>query len=113
MQTAGDATAKDILQKKCKSAGGVDDITEEQSECKEEGDFAFLGEVYKQDTDGWNELIVLNGENTVFKLDTGAAVTAIPSSSFSTEKYGVLHPPGKVLFGPGNQRLDVKGQFKG
>lgn len=69
--------------------------------------------MYKQETDGWNELIVLNGEHTVFKLDTGAAVTAIPSRSFSTEKYRVLQPPGKVLFGPGNQRLDVKGRFKG
>lgn len=99
--------------KKCKSTIGVHYITEGQSETGHGEDFAFLGEVYNQGTDGWNEPIVLNGENTVFKLDTGAAVTAIPSSNFSTKKYGALKPPGKVLFGPGNQRLDVKGWFKG
>lgn len=93
--------------------GGVHNITEWQSESYEDGDFAFLGEVYKQGTDRWNELIVLNGENIVFKLDTRAAVTAIPSSSFPTGKCGVLQPPGKVLFRPGNQSLDVKGRFKG
>ncbi len=99
--------------KKCKSSGGVNDITKRQMETKEERDFVFLGEMYPQENDGWNESIKLNGVSTVFKLDTGAAVTAIPSSSFSTQKHGALHPTGKVLFGPGNHKLDVKGQFKG
>ncbi len=61
--------------------------------------------MYPQENEGWNYLIRLNG----FKLDTGAAVTAIPSSSFSTWKHGALQPTGKVLFGPGNHKLDVKG----
>ncbi len=82
-------------------------------ETKEESDLVFLGEIYPQEDDGWNESIELNGVNTVFKLDMGAAVTAIPSSSFFTQKHGALHPTGKVLFGPGNHKLDVKGQFKG
>ncbi len=67
--------------KKCKSSGGVNDITKRQMETKEERDFVFLGEMYPQENDGWNESIKLNGVSTVFKLDTGAAVTAIPSSS--------------------------------
>ncbi len=99
--------------KKCKSSGGVNDITERQMETKEERDFVFLGKMYPQENDGWIESIKLNGVSTVFKLDTGAAVTAIPSSSFSTQKHGALYPTGKVLFGPGNHKLDVKGQFKG
>ncbi|KAL0174321.1 hypothetical protein M9458_030289 [Cirrhinus mrigala] len=99
--------------KKFKSTRGVNDITERQVETKEEDDFAFLREVYPQENDGWNELIRLNGVNTVFKLDTGAAVTAIPSCSFTIQQHGVLHATGKVLFGPGNHKLDVKGRFKG
>lgn len=61
----------------------------------------------------WNELLQLNGEKTVFKLDTGAAVTAIPSSAFSPKRHGALQPTRKVLYGPGNHRLEVRGCFKG
>lgn len=66
-----------------------------------------------QEGDEWEEKLQLNGEETVFKLDCGATVTAIPSSTFSIKKHGILQPPGKVLCGPGNHRLKVKGRFKG
>ncbi|KAJ8346510.1 hypothetical protein SKAU_G00279110 [Synaphobranchus kaupii] len=48
-----------------------------------------------------------------FKLDIGAAVTAIPSSNFSAVKHGPLQASHKVLYGPENNVLDVKGCFKG
>lgn len=48
-----------------------------------------------------------------FKLDTSASVTAIPSYSYSNFKYGILRPPKKVLYGPGNHRLRVKECFTG
>ncbi|KAL7856534.1 hypothetical protein SRHO_G00154330 [Serrasalmus rhombeus] len=35
----------------------------------------------------WCEWVQLNSENAEFKLDTGAAVTAIPSSSYSIKKH--------------------------
>lgn len=59
------------------------------------------------------EMLHLNGEETVFKMDTRANVTAIPSSNYSIKKHGTLQPPRKVLYGPGNHRLEVKGCFKG
>ena len=67
--------------RKCRSAGGINDITEESSECGEE--IAFLGEVTRIDIDNveheWREALELNGETVEFKIDTGAGVTAIPS----------------------------------
>ena len=99
--------------KKCRSTGGVHDITETQLGSEDEGDFAFLGEMSSKGNSEWNELLYLNGEKTVFKLDTGAAVTAIPSSTFSIKRHGTLQRPGKVLYGPGNHRLEVEGYFKG
>lgn len=41
-------------------------------------DLAFLGEVSSVETSKWIELVRLNGQNTEFKLDTGAAVNVIP-----------------------------------
>lgn len=75
----------------------MNDITERQMETEEESDFALLGEAYPQENDGWNGLIRLNGVNTVFKLDTRAAETTIPSSRFSTQKHGALHSTGISL----------------
>ncbi|KAK1904365.1 putative protein K02A2.6, partial [Dissostichus eleginoides] len=65
-----------------------------------------------EEEDEWIESVQLNGEETVFKLDTGASVTAISSSNYSSKKHGPLQPPHKVLYGPGNQRLKVKGRFE-
>lgn len=98
--------------KQCWSAGTVNDITQEREE-QIMKDFAFLGEVSSIETNEWIELVRLNGQDTEFKLDTGAAVTAIPESSFSANIHGKLHPPGKVLYGPGNQALEVRGLFQG
>lgn len=53
------------------------------------------------------------GKRLCSNSDTGAAVTTIPSSAFSIEKHGTLQRPRKVLYGPGNHRLDVKGCFRG
>lgn len=66
MLTVGDVTLRAILQR---NVGHY--ITEGQSETGEEGDFAFLEEVYKQGTDRRNELIVLNGEKHSFQIGNG------------------------------------------
>ena len=49
----------------------------------------------------------------LFKLDTGAAVTAIPSSAFPPKRHGALQATRKVLYGPGNHRLEVRGCLRG
>lgn len=90
----------------------VNDITQEREEQNMKY-FAFLGEVNSIESSEWIELVRLIGQNTEFKLDTGTAVTAISESSFSANIHGKLQPPGKVLYGPGNQALNVQGLFQG
>ncbi|KAL7881030.1 hypothetical protein SRHO_G00032840 [Serrasalmus rhombeus] len=98
--------------KTCRSAKGVHDITQGYVRGEEE-DFAFLGEMRSTGEDEWVGVLQLNGEETAFKLDTGAAVTAIPSSTYSSRVHGALRQPWKVLYGPGHHRLGVEGCFKG
>lgn len=99
---------------KCRSAGGIHDITEDSTEY--DSDLSFLGEVVI-DVDcvenEWTENLELNGETKEFKLDTGAGVTAIPTHHYSTEKHGILQLPKIPLYGPGRQPLEVKGYFRG
>lgn len=99
--------------KECRSTGGVHEISIAQRESVEEQDFAFLAEMGSEESDEWEEKLQLNGEETVSKLECGTTVTVIPSSIFSITKHGNLQPLGKVQYGPGNHRLDVKGKFKG
>ncbi len=99
--------------KKCRSGSDIHDITQAPLENKEKQDFAFLGEVCSKEANEWIELLQLSGNETVFKLDTGTAVTAIPSSMLCVKKHGTLQLPPKVLYGPGRHRLDVRGCFKG
>lgn len=101
----------------CRSGKGVHDITlahTEPSQDEEEEDFAFLNVVnLEEPEDEWLELLELNGQEAIFKLDTGAQVTAVPSSMHSVEKHGDLQPSRKVLYGPGRYKLDTKGCFTG
>ncbi|XP_061906727.1 uncharacterized protein K02A2.6-like isoform X2 [Entelurus aequoreus] len=94
----------------CRSAKSVHDII--QSE-EEEFEFAFLGEVSSEGEDEWIGMLQLNGRELAFKLDTGAAVNAIPSSIYFRKIHGALQQSRKVLYGPGQHRLEVDGCFKG
>ena len=51
--------------KKCKSKGGVHDITEEYTDSVEGEDYLFLGEMVSGGNSEWNELLQLNAEKTV------------------------------------------------
>lgn len=84
---------KGHIAKKCRSTGGVHDITEVHMESKEDKDFAFLGEMCSEGEEEWMETLHLNGEATVFKLNTGASVKAISRSNYSIKKHGTLQPP--------------------
>ena len=52
----------------------------------------------------------MNGHNTLFKLDTGAAVTVL-SDNVEWLRSISLTETSHTLRGPGNIRLPVKGQF--
>ncbi|KAL6490042.1 hypothetical protein MHYP_G00003870 [Metynnis hypsauchen] len=73
----------------------------------------FLGELSSSTAQEWTETISVNGTDIQFKLDTGAAVSAVPESVFSKNKLGHLKKAKKVLYGPGHNILDVKGCFQG
>ncbi|ETW98423.1 MAG: hypothetical protein ETSY2_42830 [Candidatus Entotheonella gemina] len=61
----------------------------------------------------WLTRIQLNNELTLFKLDTGAQVTAINTETHQRLGQPTLHTPDKQLYGPAGQPLKVIGQFKG
>jgi hypothetical protein len=64
-------------------------------------------------TDQWTTTLGLNGRQIIFKIGTGAEVTVIPASSYNPVKDGALHSPTRPLYGKGQQKLKVKGQFSG
>ncbi|KAI4879198.1 hypothetical protein NFI96_009429 [Prochilodus magdalenae] len=76
-------------------------------------DFVFLGELSLSTAQEWTERVSVNGTVIQFKLDTGAAVSAVPESVFSKNVLGNLKRAKQVLYGPGHNLLDVKGCFQG
>ena len=76
-------------------------------------DTAFLDIVTKKSAIFWQEQIVLNGNLTAFKLDTGAEVTAITPDTFHNLRNVALCKPERILSGPSRKPLKVIGQFQG
>ena len=72
----------------------------------------FLGAVYAEGTSSWTTSILLNGSETVFKLDTGAEVTAVSKPVYERLKGVKLQPTSRLLYGPTRQPLKVLGQFQ-
>lgn len=82
---AHDAECRKCHKKGCRSGCGIHDIPQAQMESGEKE--GFLGEMCSKEANERVELLQLNGDETVFKLDTGAEVTPIPSSMHSIEKH--------------------------
>ena len=61
----------------------------------------------------WFAHILLCKQSICFKLYTGAEVTAISQKTYQQLGTKSLDKPSKVLYGAGNQPLDVIGQFTG
>uniref|UniRef100_A0A096LW99 CCHC-type domain-containing protein n=1 Tax=Poecilia formosa TaxID=48698 RepID=A0A096LW99_POEFO len=75
-------------------------------------DIAFLGSLSAEVKDNpWMTDILVDKHKTVFKIDTGADVTAVPETLYSRYQFGKLDKPKKILQGPGGTRLKVKGMF--
>ena len=75
-------------------------------------DTAFLDVMTTNQETTWNMTVTLNTKPVEFKLDTGAAVTAISEEVFKTLPTVQLQKPSKILSGPTKQNLNVMGQFK-
>lgn len=76
----------------------------------------FLGVIHSE-TDSlssteapWTTNLELNGRNIEFKIDTGADVTVISEQEYLSKQDGPLTQTNRVLSGPSQQKLDVRGQ---
>lgn len=72
-------------------------ITEDSSS----DEIAFLGSLSSDSSDPWMTEIKLDNSNAVFKIDTGADVTAIPTNMYGKGQFNELVHTRKVLMGPG------------
>ena len=72
----------------------------------------FLGAVYAEGMSSWMTSILLNEVETVFKLNTGAEVTAILKPVYECLRGVKLQPTSRLLYGPTRQPLKVLGQFQ-
>ena len=81
----------------------------------EEGhmDTAFLDTMTSNQESSWRTSITLDGKDVLFKIDTGAEVTAISHKTYLQVGAGELSDPEKILYGPSRQPLPVIGQFSG
>ena len=90
--------------------------TDEQSSSEE--DVYFMGEIVRldtisnADTKPWTADIKVNETTVAFKIDSGADVTVIPSTTYQQlKKQPILKSTGKVLMGPCNYKLNCIGTF--
>ena len=76
-------------------------------------DTAFLDMVTTKQSSAWFATLKLNDQETNFKLDTGAEVTAISEEAYRNIRKPHLTAPEKTLYGPSRQPLKTLGQFWG
>ena len=90
-------------------------FTKSVSTISEEADSletAYLNNLEEQNStqSSWTCHIELNGKLTLFKIDTGAEVSAVNEQTFnSMTPSSPLNTPSKVLHGPSRQPLDTLG----
>ena len=77
----------------------------------EEVEVPFLGEVYSREADFWTAIVKVDGHETHFKLDTGAAVSIV-SDKEPWLKDHQLTKSQQILRGPGGTILSVVGTFR-
>ncbi|KAL3978677.1 hypothetical protein ACER0C_019739 [Sarotherodon galilaeus] len=83
-----------------------------QRQQETDDEVAFLGSLSAETKESpWVTEINVDKCNTLFKIDTGADVTAVPETFYTQHQLGRLDKPKRVLQGPGGTRLKVKGMF--
>lgn len=87
--------------------------TPRQSRIATDGGEDFLLAIHSPETSSWTTTISVNGSETSFKMDTGAAVTVISQHTLANLNIGVkLLPASKALYGPTSTQLRTVGQFQ-
>ena len=94
-----------------KKIRSVTDETESKSSRSED---YFLGGISEHENkDDWSVNLSLGTTKVRFKIDTGADVTVIPEADYLRSGLPQLRTTSKTLFGPGREKLPVKGVVKG
>ena len=109
--------AKEVVCHKCKRKGHyssqcfsktVQEVTEQ---LVEDPETSFLSAIGSVNESSWNITIMINGQPIIFKLDTGAEVTAITESTLAKLDNVQLSPANKSLCGPDRKPLQVMGKL--
>ena len=111
--------AKDAICHKCSKRGHFQSVcrsnkvAEFHTKTPPEKEAAFLGVLTGQEYPGspWSVKLSLNGKPMRFEIDTGAEVTVIPPKTHQDIGSPTLYPSTKILRGPSNKPLAVRGQF--
>ena len=70
-------------------------------------DEAFLNTVVAHSENSWTAKVQVGSQYLMFKLDTGAEVTAITEDAYSSLQGVSLQKASKILYGPGRKPLMV------
>ena len=81
------------------------------SEEDSDEDVAFLSSVESTGASPWMTEVKVDNHKAVFKIDTGADVTAIPAKLYTQGQFSKLSRATKILYGPGGTALKVNGKF--
>lgn len=74
-------------------------------------DTVYLDNLPSDNEHCWVVQVHMGDQETLFKLDTGAEVTAIGKQTYGTRGNPALSSTNKLLHGPSTHPLDVLGQF--
>ena len=85
----------------------VNEITEQME--AEDLDVSYLSTIGTDNDSSWNATIQINGQSVVFKLESGAEVTAITESTLTKLGNVQLSPAAKSLCGPDRKPLKIMG----
>ncbi|KAE8276982.1 hypothetical protein D5F01_LYC25286 [Larimichthys crocea] len=96
---------------KKRQAANVAAVAEYSHEDSDE-DVVFLGSVSeKAQASPWMTEVTMDNHKAVFKIDTGADVTAVPEQLYAQGQFNKLARATKILYGPGGVPLKLKGKF--
>ena len=107
--------AKDAKCHNCQKVGHYSALCRRRTvSTLQEGDTieaAFLDTLTPKKKNGWYATIAIQEKAVIFKLDTGAAVTAISQETWQMVKKPQLRQSNRQLFGPARQALEALGDF--